>query len=216
MTLRVTPWGKDNFKATSEEAEAKDWAYWQNRLNRASLVMLAEEGIIKGDVASRIAAAQKHSEDLQNQPDVPRLTDIMPLEKMLIETCGEEATLIHTGRSRQDMFTTLNEARLRLAVLDFYEALNRLRTRLLLIARENIETYIPAYTNGVQAMPITLAFYLWGFLDSFQRDSDRIIESYKRINQSALGVAVLACSSWPLNRERLAELLGFEKPLRTV
>ena len=69
MTLRVTPWGKDNFKATSEEAEAKDWAYWQNRLNRASLVMLAEEGIIKGDVASRIAAAQKHSEDLQNQPD---------------------------------------------------------------------------------------------------------------------------------------------------
>lgn len=46
MTLRVTPWGKDDFKATSEEAESKDWAYWQNRLNRASLVMLAEEGII--------------------------------------------------------------------------------------------------------------------------------------------------------------------------
>ena len=38
MTLRVTPWGKDNFKATSGEAEAKDWAYWQNRMNRASLV----------------------------------------------------------------------------------------------------------------------------------------------------------------------------------
>ncbi len=213
MTLRVTPWGKDNFKATSGEAEAKDWAYWQNRMNRASLVMLAEEGIISPDIASRIAAAQKHAEDIQNQPGVPRLTDIMPLEKMLIESCGEEATLIHTGRSRQDMFTTLNEARLRLAVLDFYEALNKLRTRLLSIARENIETYIPAYTNGVQAMPITLAFYLWGFLESFQRDSDRIIESYKRINQSALGVAVLACSSWPLNRERLAELLGFEKPI---
>lgn len=213
MTLRVTPWGKDDFKATSEEAESKDWAYWQNRLNRASLVMLAEEGIIDKNIVPRIAAAQKHAEDLQNLPGAPRLTDIMPLEKMLIESCGEEATLIHTGRSRQDMFTTLNEARLRLAVLDFYEALNKLRTRLLSIARENIETYIPAYTNGVQAMPITLAFYLWGFLESFQRDSDRIIESYKRINQSALGVAVLACSSWPLNRERLAELLGFEKPI---
>ena len=59
MTLRVTPWGKDNFKATSGEAEAKDWAYWQNRMNRASLVMLAEEGIISPDIASRIAAAQK-------------------------------------------------------------------------------------------------------------------------------------------------------------
>ena len=213
MTLRVTPWGKDNFKATSEEAAAKDWAYWQNRMNRASLVMLAEEGIIGRDAASRIAAAQKHAEELQNQPRAPRLTDIMPLEKMLIESCGEEATLIHTGRSRQDMFTTLNEARLRLAVLDFYEALNKLRSRLFNIARDNIETYIPAYTNGVQAMPITLAFYLWGFLESFQRDSDRIIESYRRINQSALGVAVLACSSWPLNRARLADLLGFEKPI---
>ena len=53
MTLRVTPWGKDNFKATSGEAEAKDWAYWQNRMNRASLVMLAEEGIISPDIASR-------------------------------------------------------------------------------------------------------------------------------------------------------------------
>ena len=49
MTLRVTPWGKDNFKATSGEAEAKDWAYWQNRMNRASLVMLAEEGIIRSE-----------------------------------------------------------------------------------------------------------------------------------------------------------------------
>lgn len=58
MTLRVTPWGKDDFKATSEEAESKDWAYWQNRLNRASLVMLAEEGIIDKNIVPRIAAAQ--------------------------------------------------------------------------------------------------------------------------------------------------------------
>lgn len=213
MTIRVTPWGKDNFRATSNEASSQDWAYWQNRLNRASLVMLSEEGIIDQKTASRIAKAQKHAEDLQNFPDSERLTDIMPLEKMLIESCGEEATLIHTGRSRQDMFTTLNEARLRLAVLDFWKALNLLRDRLLQIARENTETYIPAYTNGVQAMPITLAFYLWGFLESFQRDSDRIKEAYSRVNQSALGVAVLACSSWPLNRERLAELLGFDRPI---
>ena len=151
MTLRVTPWGKDDFKATSEEAESKDWAYWQNRLNRASLVMLAEEGIIDKNIVPRIAAAQKHAEDLQNLPGAPRLTDIMPLEKMLIESCGEEATLIHTGRSRQDMFTTLNEARLRLAVLDFYEALNKLRTRLLSIKYRNIHSGVhqrrPGYAD---------------------------------------------------------------------
>ncbi len=213
MTIRVTPWGRDDFSATSAEAQQKDWAWWQNRLNRASLVMLAEEGIVGSGAAARIARAQKLAEARQAEPGAPRLSDIMPLEKMLIESCGEEATLIHTGRSRQDMFTTINEGRLRLAVLDFVEAFNRLRDRLLSIAQEHTETYIPAYTNGVQAMPVTLGFYLWGFLESFERDADRFEEAWKRINQSALGVAVLACSSWPLNRERLAELLGFERPI---
>ena len=197
MTLRVTPWGKDDFKATSEEAESKDWAYWQNRLNRASLVMLAEEGIIDKNIVPRIAAAQKHAEDLQNLPGAPRLTDIMPLEKMLIESCGEEATLIHTGRSRQDMFTTLNEARLRLAVLDFYEALNKLRTRLLSIARENIETYIPAYTNGVQAMPITLASI---FGDFWNPSKETQTESLKATNASINLHSAWLCSPAPAGR----------------
>mgnify|MGYP005879723081 CR=1 FL=1 len=68
MTLRVTPWGKDNFKATSGEAEAKDWAYWQNRMNRASLVMLAEEGIISPDIASRIAAPKNMQKIFRTNP----------------------------------------------------------------------------------------------------------------------------------------------------
>lgn len=214
MTIRVTPWGHDAFDATSPEAKKKDWAYWQNRMNRASLVMLEGEGIIDRKTAVKIARAQKRAEEIQDEPGRERLTDIMPLEKLLIEACGESATLIHSGRSRQDMFTTLNQARLRLAVLDFYDAFNALRTRLLKIAKDNVETYIPAYTNGVQAMPITLAFYLCGFLESFERDADRINEAYQRINRSALGAAVLACSSWPLNREKLASLLGFDSPIK--
>ena len=188
MTLRVTPWGKDNFKATSGEAEAKDWAYWQNRMNRASLVMLAEEGIISPDIASRIAAAQKHAEDIQNQPGVPRLTDIMPLEKMLIESCGEEATLIHTGRSRQDMFTTLNEARLRLAVLDFYEALNKLRTRLLSIARENIETYTPTAFRQCRSPWLSTFGAFWS------PSKETPTESLKATNASINLHSALRCS----------------------
>lgn len=213
MTIRVTPWGRDDFKATSEDAQKKDWAYWQNQMNRASLIMLTEEGIIDSATAASIAKAQLRAEQIQAEPGRERLTDIMPLERLLIEACGEKATLIHTGRSRQDMFTTLNQARLRLAFLDWFEAFVKMRERLLSIAQENIDTYVPAYTNGVQAMPVTLGFYLWGFLESFERDADRFLEAYRRVNQSALGVAVLACSSWPLNRERLSELLGFEAPL---
>ena len=62
-------------------------------------------------------------------------------------------------------------------------------------------------------MPITLAFYLSAFLESFERDADRLQSLWQRVNRCALGTGVLACSSWPLNRNRLAELLGFDGPI---
>ncbi len=213
MTLSTIPWGRDFAEHTSDETAQKDWAYWQNRINRASLVMLTEEKIINKEDAKTIAHAQKKAEEIQNAPGAKRFTDIMPLEKLLIEECGPLASLIHTGRSRQDIFATLYQARLRLDTLDFFENLNNLRARMLEIAQKNTRTWMPAYTNGVQAMPVTLGFYLWAFLESFERDSDRIKEAWTRINQSALGTAVMACSAWPLSRERLCELLGFDRPI---
>lgn len=213
MAISTIPWGRDLPHATSGEAEAKNWGYWQNRINRASLVMLAEEGIVTGDDARTIAKAQLAAEAKQAEPGAEPLADIMPLEKMLIAECGQMATLIHTGRSRQDIFATLNQARLRLSVLDFASNLNLFREQLLATAREHTETWMPAYTNGVQAMPITFGFYLWAFLDSFERDFDRIREAWARVNRSALGSAVLANSHWPVNRARLAELLGFDGPV---
>jgi len=213
MTISTIPWANDMPNATSDEAAKKDWAYWQNRINRASLVMLVEQGILESKTAKTIAAAQVKAETQQDNPSKPRIRDIMPLEKMLIEECGQLATLIHTGRSRQDIFATLYQMRLRLQTLDFFDNLLKLRSVMCRIATEHTRTYMPAYTNGVQAMPITLGFYLWAFLESFERDSDRISEAYHRINRSALGSAVLANSGWPLSRERLAELLGFDGPI---
>lgn len=210
--MNTIPWGGDRQEATSDAAKLKTWGYWQNRINRASLVMLHEEKIVTDAEAKTIAAAQVTAE--AKQKEMPPIEDIMPLEKLLIASCGQLATLIHTGRSRQDIFATLNQARLRESVLDFFENLNLFRSRLLKIAKENTETWMPAYTNGVQAMPITLAYYLSAFLESFERDADRTKEMWERVNCSALGSGVLANSSWPLNRERLAELLGFDKPIK--
>lgn len=213
MAITTIPWAKDMPAATSEEAAQKDWAYWQNRINRASLVMLVEQGILDKDTAKTIAHAHLNAEKKQENPDTPRIRDIMPLEKLLIEECGQLATLIHTGRSRQDIFATLYQMRLRIQTLDFYEKLIKLRKGILKHAKEHTKTYMPAYTNGVQAMPITLGFYFWAFLESFERDADRIAEAYKRVNRSSLGSAVLANSAWPLSRTRLAELLGFDGPI---
>ncbi len=209
--MNTIPWGCDRLDATSDEAAQKTWGYWQNRINRASLVMLHEEGIVTDEEAATIAKAQIAAEE--KQKSMPAISDIMPLEKLLIESCGQLATLIHTGRSRQDIFATLNQARLRESVADFTENLNAFRHRLLALAKENTETWMPAYTNGVQAMPITLAFYLSAFLESFERDADRLIHLWSHVNACALGSGVLANSSWPLNRPRLAELLGFDSPI---
>ena len=103
-----------------------------------------------------------------------------------------------------------NAAQLRLEMLDFADALDQVRARLITIAQAHTATYVPAYTNGVQAMPISYGHYLMAFADSFARDSARIREAYARINLSPMGTAVLANSSWSINRERLAQLLGFD------
>lgn len=213
MPMNTCPWSRDIPRSTSAAAEARNWGYWQNRINRASLVMLFDQKILDRDLCRKIARAQLEAEAEQSAPGAEPLSDIMPLEKMLIARCGQEATLIHTGRSRQDIFATLNQARLRDAVLDFAGELILFRAQLAGIAKEHTETWIPAYTNGVQAMPVTLGFYLWAYLESFERDFDRIREAWARVNQSALGSAVLANSAWPLSREELAALLGFDRPI---
>ena len=175
--------------------------------------MLVEQGILDKETAKTIANAHLAAERKQAEPGAAVIRDIMPLEKLLIEECGQLATLIHTGRSRQDIFATLYQMRLRLQTLDFFENLVALREEILKHAKEHTRTYMPAYTNGVQAMPITAGFYFWAFLESFERDADRLMEAYKRVNRSSLGSAVLANSGWPLSRERLAELLGFDGPI---
>lgn len=196
--------------ATSAQDKAQDVFYWFGRINMASTVMNVEEGIIPAALAGRISRGVAQSIDQATQPGGRRPNDVLQVEKIISDVAGPEATLIHTGRSRQDIHSTLNVAQLRLQVLDFTAALNAARARLLATAARNVDTLVPAYTNGVQAMPVSYAHYLLAFADSFERDAARVREAYARLNRSPMGTAVLANSSWPLKRERLADLLGFD------
>lgn len=183
---------------------------WLNRINKASVVMLAEEGILDAPQAGKIAQGVRHAITQGDQPDGKRPSDVLQIERIMIDAIGPEASLIHAGRSRQDIYATYRMAVLRTHVLAYAEAMNRTRGHLLRLASEHVDTLVPAYTNGVQAMPISYAHYLLAYDASFARDAQRIRELYARMNRSAMGTAVLANSSWPLNRERLAELLGFD------
>ena len=175
----------------------------------ASTVANVERGIIPTALAGPIARGVAHSINQAALPGGLRPSDVLQTEKIITDFAGPEATLIHTGRSRQDMHSTLSMAQLRTELLDFADALNTLREQLLKMAEQHTKTFVPSYTNGVQAMPITLAHYLLAFADAFGRDGERIRQAWPRLDRSTMGTAVLANSSWPIDRPRLAELLGF-------
>jgi len=196
--------------ATSAQSKAQDFFYWVGRINMASTVVNVEKGIIPASLAGKIANGVAYSIDQAGKADGRRPTDVLQIEKIITDHVGPEASLIHSGRSRQDIHATMYAAQLRTELLDYADALNEVRVRLLASAAKNVDTFVPAYTNGVQAMPISYAHYLLAFADSFGRDAERLRQVYARVNRSALGTAVLSNSSWPLDRQRLASLLGFD------
>ena len=196
--------------ATSARAKQQDQFYWIGRINMASTVMVIEEGIVPRTLARQIADGVAYSISQADQPGGKRPTDVLQIERIISDKAGPEVTLIHAGRSRQDMLASVRVMRLRTEMLDLAEALLDARMAVLDMAAKHVETFVPAYTNGVQAQPVSLAHYLLAFADSFARDSQRMRELYARLNLSPMGTAVLANSSWPLNRARLSELLGFD------
>ena len=205
---KAGPVSGDQFTSLWDQTE--DQFYWMNKINRASAVMLVEEKILPLSLGRDIAKGVQHAIDQAATPQGKRPSDVLQIEKIITDAVGPDASLIHAGRSRQDMYATFRTAKLRNQLLDYADALVTLRTKTLAAAAPHLQTYVPAYTNGVQAQPISYAHYLLAFDASFQRDAQRLREAYARINRSAMGTAVLANSSWPLNRPRLAELLGFD------
>jgi argininosuccinate lyase len=195
--------------ATSALAREQDLFHWFGRINMASTVANVELGIIPKDLAVPIARGVAFSIDQGARPGGKRPADVLQTEKIITDVAGPEATLIHTGRSRQDIHSTLTMAQLRTELLDYADALNALRAQLHDMAAQHTETFVPAYTNGVQAQPISLAHYLLAFADSFERDAERLRQAWPRVDRSTLGAAVLANSSWGLDKQRLADLLGF-------
>jgi argininosuccinate lyase len=195
---------------TSRQDQLEDQFYWAGKINRASAVMLTEEKIVTLQMGRKLASGVDRVLVAAAQPGAKRPSDMLQIERMLSDLIGPDSSIIHTGRSRQDMLATYRRAKLRNQLLDFSDALNGLRERFVALAGKNVDTLIPAYTNGVQAQPISYAHYLLAYEAAFERDAQRIHEAYARVNRSAMGAGVLANSIWPLNRARMAELLGFD------
>jgi len=189
-----------------------DEFYWLEQMNKASAVMVVEQGIVTRELGQTIAASIAQSIENGSRAGAPRpgVSQYLDLEKELIKLGGPDVTRLHSGRSRQDLLATANRLKLRERDLELIDRISAVRERMLGLAKANINTIIPAYTNGVQAQPITFAHYLLGYEGALARDAQRIRSAYARINLSPLGAAALGTSSFAIDRARLATLLGFD------
>ena len=135
----------------------------------------------------------------------------MNIESRLTEICGEPGKKLHTGRSRNDQVATDIRLYLRDHVVMINQELTKLLNALLDLAEKENSTIMPGFTHLQAAQPITFGHHLLAYFEMFKRDLERLQESFKRINSMPLGSAAIAGTSYPINRERTAKLLGFER-----
>jgi argininosuccinate lyase len=108
-------------KSKNKDSKTESQFSWLNRINKASIVMLTEEGIVKPEMGQKIATGVRFAIDQADQPNGKRPSDVLQLEQIMTDKIGPEASLIHSGRSRQDMLATYRLAKLRSDVLAYDE-----------------------------------------------------------------------------------------------
>ncbi|MDR4226733.1 argininosuccinate lyase [Bacillus mojavensis] len=132
------------------------------------------------------------------------------IEKMLIDEIGPLGGKLHTGRSRNDQVATDMHLYLKNHVAHIIELIEAFQGALIDKAEANVETILPGYTHLQRAQPISFAHHLLAYFWMLERDKERFQDSMKRINKSPLGCGALAGTTFPIDREYSAELLGFD------
>jgi len=136
----------------------------------------------------------------------------MNIEAALTAKIGNAGKKLHTGRSRNDQVATDVKLWLRDQIDIIVAELRRLQTGLVDLAEANAETIMPGFTHLQTAQPVTFGHHLLAWNEMLQRDAGRLSDCRKRLNQSPLGAAALAGTTYPIERKRTADLLGFDAP----
>lgn len=158
------------------------------------------EGILK-DVEDGTLAITEEYEDIHTF-----------VETNLIDRIGEAGKKLHTGRSRNDQIALDMKLYVRQEVVGMNRLLKELLGVILRIMEENTDTYMPGFTHLQKAQPVTLAHHMGAYFEMFKRDRQRLDDIYDRMNYCPLGSGALAGTTYPLDREYTAELLGFDGP----
>jgi argininosuccinate lyase len=132
------------------------------------------------------------------------------IERRLTTLIGDAGKRLHTARSRNDQVATDIRLFVRGAIDDVRTALKALEISLLNLAEAHTDTLMPGFTHLQVAQPISFGHHLLAYVEMFERDRERLLDARRRVNRLPLGAAALAGTSYPIDRNRVAELLGFE------
>ena len=134
------------------------------------------------------------------------------VEANLIERIGDVGKMLHTGRSRNDQVALDMKMYIRSEIISLQGLVVDLLRELLEIMKQNVDTIMPGFTHMQKAQPTTLAHHMGAYFEMFKRDHSRLKDIYKRMNTCPLGAGALAGTTYPLDRNYTAELLGFDGP----
>lgn len=183
----------------------------------AHATMLGESGILSMEEASQIVEGLQA---IANDLDAGRLAfpsdaeDVhTAIEGLLYQRIGSVAGKLHTARSRNDQVATDLRLYLREVCDGLKEELRAFQEVLVKRAEQHVETLLPGYTHLQHAQPVSLAHHLLAYFWMLDRDKERFSACRSRINRLPLGAGALAGTGFPIDRQRVAKLLGFEEVL---
>ncbi|MEM9248421.1 MAG: argininosuccinate lyase [Pseudomonadota bacterium] len=211
------PTYRDTVLAPLFEGVKAHYAGHMGAINRAHLVMLAETGILPREDATAIARALR---DIDRETDLAALTYtgehedyFFLVEAELRQRLGDLGGALHTARSRNDMDHTVFKMALRARAIALADLLAGLTAALIDKAEAEADTLIVAYTHGQPAQPTTFGHYLAAVLEVLQRDAARLGAAMDGLDHCPMGAAAITTSGFPIDRHRVADLLGFSAPL---
>ena len=205
------PSAAEDAVAESGECATFDTEDWLQLINRASIVANVEAGLLDRENAGKLARALDDMRREGEKPGAKRAELYITFEPELLRRAGMAASVLHVGRSSQDILATANAGLNLERLVKILAALSEVRRALWELADREQGAVVPAYTNGVQAQPTLYSHYLLAQISVFGRDVERAFECIRRFDFCPMGSGVLNGTGWPLKVERMAELLGFSR-----
>jgi len=181
------------------------------KINQAHVTMLTEQKIIDHKMGAKLLQALSELDPKmkldQSLEDVHLAVEEEVNKKVGLDVGGN----LHIAKSRNDQVATAIRMALRTSLLELMNLVVKLQDSLIELAEKHTETLVPSYTHLHPAQPVTFAHILIAYVDALERNLKRLEETIPRVNLCPMGAGAIATTSFPINRDRTAELLGFSK-----